>query len=244
MAQVAATLDELAAAGFPGGKRLAFVGGEPTRSPSLPAAVEAARQRGFEVVVQTNARDLAQGDLARQLRDLGVSSLDVSLHGPAAAVHDYHTNTPGSFRQTVAGVRQARAAGLPVALTCVVTRSNFRHLEELVQVAARLGAVALQLSVVEMEGRAVNHAAALVPAREMVRPNLLRALRLANRHRLAVVSGKHATNPTARRWFAGRVRPPVDSSIQPTATRQQPTRLPVLSAAAAAADARVAGLAS
>ena len=186
------------------GESVAFVGGEPTLVDELPELVEAARARGASaVLVQTNARRLARTGLAERLLAAGVSGLDVSIAGSNAAMHDYHTGTPGSFAETVAGLRRARAASLPFGLSVVVTRGSYRHLSEIVRVAHTLGARAVRFALAEPVGRAREHATRIVPPLELVKPHLARALDLALSLDLGLVVRERAVPPEAREWFAG-----------------------------------------
>lgn len=182
---------------------VAFVGGEPTLHEDLPAFVRAARARGSSVLVQTNGRRLAIPGFAQTLADAGVGALDVSLHGTTEAMHDYHTAVLGSFRQTVAGLGRARAARLAVGITSVVTRSNFRHLAEIVRVAHALGARAVQLAPVSRAGRAIPNAARLMAPASLVRPHLGRAIEAATRLEIDWLAGDRASRPEVRDWFAG-----------------------------------------
>ncbi|MCS6899988.1 MAG: radical SAM protein, partial [Myxococcales bacterium] len=125
---------------------LAFVGGEPTLHPRLfPLAARAREVGAASLVVQTNGRRLAYAPYSRGLAASGVTAVDISLHGPTALIHEFHTRTEGSFAQSLTGIGVARAAGLRVGVTCVLTRSNFRHAPELVRLVAARGAQALHL---------------------------------------------------------------------------------------------------
>ena len=178
------------AAIFPG-DTVAFTGGEPTIHDELPAWIKAADARGAaRVVVQTNGRRLAYRAFTRALREASPRlALDVALQGATAAMHEYHTGTPGSFEQTVRGARQARAERIPVGITTVVTRSNFRHLGEIARLAHAIGAEAIHLAKTEPFGRAAEARDRLLPARELVLPHLTRAAAEAQRLGLVVVVG-------------------------------------------------------
>jgi MoaA/NifB/PqqE/SkfB family radical SAM enzyme len=173
------------------GDTVAFIGGEPTIHDELPAWITAADARGAaRVVVQTNGRRLAYRAFTRALREASPRlALDVALQGATAAMHEYHTGTPGSFEQTARGARQARAERIPFGVTTVVTRSNFRHLVEIARLAHALGAEALHLAKVEPFGRAAEARDRLLPARDMVLPYLTRAAAEAQRLGLGVVVG-------------------------------------------------------
>lgn len=198
--QLEAEVDEL-----PPGRGVAFVGGEPTLSESLPRLIARARARGARpVLVQTNGRRLAVAGYAASLVAAGLDGLEVSLHGANAAMHDYHTGVEDSFRQTVAGLRRASAERLRFVTTTVVTRSNFRHLTEIVRVAHALGARAARFDVVVESGNAARNAPRVVPAWPMLRPHLARAVELAHSLALECVAPALGVDATsAADWYAG-----------------------------------------
>jgi MoaA/NifB/PqqE/SkfB family radical SAM enzyme len=206
------------------GETVIFTGGEPTIHDELPGWIQAADARGAaRVVVQTNGRRLAYRAFTRALREASPRlALDVAVQGATAAMHEYHTGAPGSFEQTVRGARQARAERIPLGITTVVTRSNFRHLGEIARLAHALGAEAIHFAQVEPFGRAAAARDRLVPAREMVLPYLTRAAAEAQRLGLEVVVGERET-PSI---FAGigAIEPALEAT--PAATRR--TSLPVL----------------
>jgi hypothetical protein len=109
-----------------------FVGGEPTLSPHLLELVGEAARLGFKGIgLQTNGRVLADRSRFEALQRAGLTDIHLSIHGADAAVHDYHTGTPGSLtaiRQTLAHARSLRVAAVA---TTVLTRSNYRVLAAL-----------------------------------------------------------------------------------------------------------------
>jgi MoaA/NifB/PqqE/SkfB family radical SAM enzyme len=197
------------------GEAVAFAGGEPTLFPELTDWIRAADARGAaRIVLQTNGRRLAYPAFARALREASPRlTLDVSLHGSTAPMHDWHTGTPGSFAQTVQGLRHARAERLPAGVTVVVTRSNFRHLVEIARVVHAAGAVAVHFAGVAPVGRAAREHARLVPSAELVHPHLQRAAAEAARSGLEVQLGDrvvdHPDHPRAILFAGlGAVEPP------------------------------------
>ena len=181
--EVDARLGERLAAIGPGA-RVAFVGGEPTLYAELQAWISEARRRGArEVAVQTNGRRLSEAGYARTLVASGASRFEVALQGSTAAMHDFHTGQAGSFRETGSGIRRARGEGAAVVVTTVVTRSNYRHLAEIVDVARSLGAERAGFRLAVTHGRAARGAdPPVVPPLALVKPYLSRALARAKQH--------------------------------------------------------------
>jgi hypothetical protein len=158
-----------------GTDEITFVGGEPLLAPALAERVAGARRAGYRRVgIQTNGRGLATR--ATELAGAGLTDLHVSIHGAVAAVHDYHTGIPGSHTALLAGVAAARAAGITVVATTVLTRSNFRVLAELPSLLHRRGIAAWCIAVPHVAGRAVAAFDRVVPRLGLAVPFALHAL--------------------------------------------------------------------
>ncbi|AKT36179.1 radical SAM protein [Chondromyces crocatus] len=187
------------------GSTVALVGGEPTLDERLPDWIRAAEARGAaQIVVQTNGRRLAYRGYAAALRAASKRlRLEVSVHGSTAPMHDYHTATPGSFGQTVKGLKHAQLEGIEFSATTVVTRSNFRHLVEITRLVGTLGARALQFSPAVPLGNAARVADRVIAAPELVSPHLARAMREAVAMGLQWRVGARDSGPDVAGWFAG-----------------------------------------
>lgn len=117
------------AARFPKRRDLMCVvtGGEPLCHPDLPAILGRIAGHGFPIGLVTNGYALSKRRAGR-LRELGVSSLTVSLDGMRDS-HDWLRGVPGSFDRAVEGL--GHAAELPFRLFDVVTCANPRNIGEL-----------------------------------------------------------------------------------------------------------------
>jgi hypothetical protein len=160
---------------------ITFVGGEPTLDPSLEAHIAAARTLGFgRIGVQTNGSRLADAAYTTRLARAGLTDVHLSLHGGDARVHDYHTGRPGSFGEILAAMHAARVNGLPVAVTTVLTRSNFRVLHAMPSLLAARGVAAWCISVAVTAGRAAAHRDRMIPRLGLALPFALHALAAAD----------------------------------------------------------------
>ncbi len=166
---------------------LSFIGGEPSLSAELPSLIASAKSLGFSAIgIQTNGRRLAADDaLFNRLIDAGLSDLHLSLHGPAAPVHDFHTGRSGSYAATLDLLTRAGRKGLTTVVSTTITRSNFRQLRAMPALLKRRGVAAWLLEVVRPFGRGAGHASALIPRFGMALPYALHALEQARRHALS-----------------------------------------------------------
>jgi len=86
-------------------KRVVLTGGEVTVHPELGDWIARCRQLGFEQIgIITNARVLADADVARRLVLAGLTEACVTLYDLRPEVHDGLTTIPGSLHETLAGL--------------------------------------------------------------------------------------------------------------------------------------------
>ena len=120
--------------------RLKLTGGEPTLHPQFEAIVAEVAASGVPFTLFTNGRWQRPARTVCLLREMpGCQGLLVSLHGATAEAHEAFSGVPGSFAETLGSVRLALEAGLPVSLSCVITRWSWRQVGEMLNLARRLG---------------------------------------------------------------------------------------------------------
>lgn len=140
-------IDEIAAAGT---ERLSLGGGEPMLRPDLGEIIAHARKRRLTTNLLSNGLQVRRriGELA------GLDFLAISLDG-AAAAHD-HARGAGSYDSALDAIRAARAAGIEVWTTTVLTRFNLDQIPAVLEIARREGARASFLPVMNESLRARN----------------------------------------------------------------------------------------
>lgn len=122
-------------------ERLIVTGGEPTSRGDLPELCGEALRLGYRAIqLQTHGGRLADPTFTRILKEAGVAAVDVPLYGARPDPHDRVTGVGGSFRRALAGARQAREAGMELAIHATVFRSTLSEVPGLLRLAADLGA--------------------------------------------------------------------------------------------------------
>lgn len=101
---------------------LLFSGGEPLCRRDFPILARHAAERGIRVTLSTNGT-LISPEMARTIKDLGVSYVGISLDG-MPETNDRFRGQRGAFDKALAGVRHCRAVGQRVGFRFTLNRHN------------------------------------------------------------------------------------------------------------------------
>jgi MoaA/NifB/PqqE/SkfB family radical SAM enzyme len=129
-------LDQLAEHGCP---ELSLTGGEVCLRRDLIDIIAHAEARGFMLHLLTNGT-LMTRELAEQISRHCLSSVQLSLYGVTAAVHERITRKPGSFEKTIRAARLLIELGLPVKFLYFAQQDNFEEAFRCAEFAQALGA--------------------------------------------------------------------------------------------------------
>ena len=110
---------------------LMLTGGEPMLHPYFFEIGRMVRDLGFVVRVRTNGHSLSRRNCERLLDEVDPYSVEISLHGASAEVHDRQTRIPGSFQRLVSHIAIAKEAGLRVKAISTPTAWNEHQIEEM-----------------------------------------------------------------------------------------------------------------
>lgn len=133
-AEILRVIDEVRAEGA---LFLALTGGEPLSHPRLGEFVAYAARVGLFVRLKSNGTLITRAR-ARELARRGLRAVDVSVYGASARTHDDFVRQEGAFVKTVAGIRNARQAGLEVRISFIVSSANEEEVTSMISLARRL----------------------------------------------------------------------------------------------------------
>ena len=161
---------------------LVLTGGEPTMQPSFLEVIRLARRLGYvDVQVQTNGRSFFYEKFCRAAIDAGATEFSPALHGSTAELHDRLTCAPGSYAQTVDGIRTLVKLGQLVITNTVITTANYRDLPVLAELFVSLGVRQYQFAFVHVVGSAEVNKSWLVPRKREVMPFVIAGLEVGKR---------------------------------------------------------------
>jgi len=160
-----------------------LTGGEVTIRHDLAELIAHAKRLGYRTIqLQTNGRMLSSAEVLQRYVDAGITEVSPAIHGATAELHDALTRAPGSFRQTVRGVMNARRLDLPVTVNTVVTRANYRDLPFLAELFVRLDVTRFQFAFVHALGSAAADFDEVVPRYSDIMPFVRQGLKIGQRH--------------------------------------------------------------
>lgn len=116
-------------------------GGEPLLRADLAGLINRANHGGMRCNIATSLFVSVKRlcELLNGVDDWDLNSLQISLDGPDAGLHDYIRGRPGVFEKLKSNLLLVRENGLPYSFSCTVMQPNVDHLEEIVQAAHDLG---------------------------------------------------------------------------------------------------------
>lgn len=160
-AQVMGVLDQIVAEEVP---YVSFSGGEPMVNPHFFEMVERLSGSGVGLKIETNGHYLTPENCAR-LKSLGVKAVQVSLDG-ATPTSFNRMRVHGRFEEAVKGIRNLRAAGIPIEINFVPARFNIAEAGQAVDLAFELGAYSFYSGKLMYTGNAVRTWHLTAPAEE------------------------------------------------------------------------------
>lgn len=156
-------LDEAGALGI---VQVHFSGGEPLVRPDLAQLVAAARRATLYTNLITSGVGLDEARLD-SLKSAGLDAVQISLQDTREAENDRLAGAR-CFSQKRRALELTKSFGFPLTLNVVLHRHNLDRIEEVIELAASVGANRLELAHVQYTGWAFRNRSALLPSVEQL----------------------------------------------------------------------------
>ena len=113
---------------------LMITGGEPTLKKDLFEILEFAKSLDFdEITIQSNGSTLSNKDFVRKLSKIKNLKFNVSFHASVLKIFGELSKAPGTFDATIKSLKNLGEFGIPVYLTIVIQKSNYKYLKSHLQ---------------------------------------------------------------------------------------------------------------
>jgi radical SAM protein with 4Fe4S-binding SPASM domain len=116
-----------------------FSGGEPLCRPDILEMMDCAREQGLFFGLKTNGTLVTEA-IADQLKELGLTGVDISLYGARPTTHEYVTRVAGSFEKTISAIKLLRERKIWVGIKTPVMKCNAEEHREIENIAKKLDA--------------------------------------------------------------------------------------------------------
>jgi MoaA/NifB/PqqE/SkfB family radical SAM enzyme len=169
-------------------QRIVYSGGEPTVRSDLPEILKHGRDVGLQDQhIQTNGRRFSDRKFLESLREAGLTSCFVSIHGHEARIHDWLTRSPGAFEETSAGLANLESLGIYFVTNTVICEQNYRTLPEQISFFAQFPSVLkIKLSYPRLRGGAADNISEIIAPMWDVAPFVRAAIDLGSKMGLCV----------------------------------------------------------
>lgn len=110
-----------------------FTWWEPTLSPDLPRWIEYSASKNMDSRIISNGMMCSNFEFVKKLSDAWLHLIHFSLYSYIPEVHDFLTDTPGSYKKLLKSIQNCLKLGIRVQLNCVINRYNQTHLDKTVK---------------------------------------------------------------------------------------------------------------
>jgi radical SAM protein with 4Fe4S-binding SPASM domain len=162
-----------------GYREVVFTGGEPTLHKDILQIVAEAKRIGYKnIQIQTNGRMFYYKDFCTKIINAGMTEFSPAIHGSNSKIHDFLTNSKGSFKETVTGIINVRkiSSKIPIITNTVITKPNTFDLPNIAKLLVSLKVTQFQLAFVHILGSAAENSSWLIPKKSVAEPFVKKAL--------------------------------------------------------------------
>jgi PqqA peptide cyclase len=150
-----------------GAVQLGLSGGEPLSRDDLEVIVDEAHRLGFYTNLITSGVGLSETRI-RALKEAGLDHIQLSFQDSTRQMNDFLSSTRTfDLKSKVAAL--IRKYDYPMVLNVVLHAHNIDHVEEILEMAERMGAQYVELANTQYYGWAMLNRDQLLPSREQVR---------------------------------------------------------------------------
>ncbi len=146
-------LDILWEIGIP---HIVFTGGEPTMRDDLPELIAHAEKNGQITGLNTNGRKLKDKEYLEKLIASGLDHVQITLESLNPKTHELITRIPGSFEETLQGIKNAISSGIYLVTNTTIMAENKDEIIPTIEFLRDLGVKHIAVNSIIRSGRGIN----------------------------------------------------------------------------------------
>jgi AdoMet-dependent heme synthase len=129
-----------------------LTGGDPMMRKDLYEIARYGTDLGFRMVMSPCGK-LMTNESVQKMLDSGIKRISISVDGATAETHDAFRRVPGAFADAMKGIQVAKRNGLEFQINTTITKQNVDELEQILDFAIEVGAVAFNPFLLVPTGR-------------------------------------------------------------------------------------------
>lgn len=115
-----------------------FTGGEPTLSSDLASWIEYSSKKWLECRVISNGMMCSSFLYMQKLKNSWLTLIHFSLYSHIPEIHDFLTETPGSYKKVLQAIQNALKLWIRVQINNVINKYNQNHLDKTVKFIVKI----------------------------------------------------------------------------------------------------------
>ncbi len=163
--KILTTLDEIEKVGKP---IIILTGGEPLLREDIFEIAKYGDKKGFRMVLATNGTLVNEKNMKKMLES-GIQRISLSIDGSSAKQHDDFRKVDGAFQSVMDAVEICKEFNMPFQINTTITKLNILEIPAILDLAIKLGAIALHIFLLVPTGRGKELAEQEIPADEYER---------------------------------------------------------------------------
>ena len=166
---------------------LELIGGETTIRPDAVELVKFAKDLGFKTInMATNGRMFSYLEFTKKIIKAGLTDIIFSIHGHNSKIHDYLTQSPGSFKQLLKGLDNFKKLGFKkIGSNTTIVKQNYKHLPQIGQFIYQQGIRNSEFIFVDPNyGGAYDNFKELVPRISQIIPYVKKCLEIGRKNKI------------------------------------------------------------
>ena len=167
---------------------LELIGGEMTIRSDILELISFAKELRFKTITMaTNGRMFSYPKLVEKIIKAGLTNIVFSIHGHKSEIHDYLTQSPGSFKQLLKGLNNFKKLGFDkIGSNTTIVKQNYKYLPQIGRFIYEQGIRNSEFIFVDpSHGAAFNFFDKLVPKISHVAPFVHQCLDIGKKNNVA-----------------------------------------------------------
>jgi len=167
---------------------LELIGGETTIRPDVLELISFAKKLGFQTIaMSTNGRMYSYLEFTKKMIKAGLTDIVFSIHGHQAKIHDYLTQSPGSFKELLKGLSNFKKLGFrKIGSNTTIVKQNYKYLPQIGQFICQQGIRNSEFIFVDPNyGGAYDNFDKLVPRISQIAPYVKKCLDIGKKNKIS-----------------------------------------------------------